>query len=193
MKKFVFKVCGITALSIIGVMLVVFVAFLLFSPSTLAEFSDGVGDDKTACEYMYRQYKISGETTDLDKACVYALKSDDDALIVKYLGELTERSDFYTYCVSAVGTEYYDFICGKYVSRLFLSDAAKAAEKAETLTLSYTRGCALRSLAFSSVSAGDKKTAEYISEKLNDRLTAAENVEKQLIEEDLGLLTEFVG
>ena len=110
MKKFVFKVCGITALSIIGVMLVVLVAFLLFTPSTLAEISDGVGDDKTASEYMYRQYKISGQTTDLDKTCVYALKSDDDTLIVKYLGELTERSDFYTYCVSTVGTEYYDFI-----------------------------------------------------------------------------------
>ena len=195
MKKFILKVCGITALGIIGFALLLFTAFMIFSPATLADIAGGLGDDGNACALMYNQYNKSGDIKDLDAACLYALKTEDKALAVKYLGELCSKEDFFNYCAATEdkGEDYYDFICGKYVSALFVSDAFAALEQADALTKEYTAGCALRALAFSAVGASDSVTAASVKDKLAARLDSATSAEKTLIEQDIGRLTEFVG
>lgn len=193
MKKFVLKVCGITLLALAAAASVAYILLALFSPVTLADFCGGLGDNGNACAYAYRQYGITGNIEDLDAACRYALKSENDENVVKYLGELSESEGFKDYCLNNedLGADYYDFICAKYVSALYKTDRSLSLVKAKGLTERYTKGCALRSLVFSVTEGEDGEFADALIETLSEKLLSAAEGEKALIDNDIDLLREY--
>ena len=116
MKKFVFKVIGITLLGIFSITCLAYAALLIFVPQAIASYYDKVGNYDRATIYMYKRYQISGDRNDLIRTCKYAVKSENTEKEEKYLGLLVEDEGFYAYCLSDSGSGegFYDFYCGKY-------------------------------------------------------------------------------
>ena len=190
MKKFVLKVIGISVLAIFTVVCLTYAAFMLFAPGFLADFHDGIGNYNKAASYAYKVYEKSGETSDLDKACKFALKTENDLVIVKYLSVLVDCDGFSDYCKEkyTFGDDYYDFMCGKYVCSLYLTEADKKApcDKANAYSAAYTKNCALRALMFEAAEARDKETLKYIKELLSARTSS------ELIQSDIDKINELI-
>ena len=194
MKTFVFKVIGITLLAIFALAAIVYAAFVIFAPNALASFYDGVGNYDRAVVYANGYYERTKEKGDLVTVCRYALKSEDDEKIEKYLDLLVD-DEFYEFCLSdrSLGKDYYDFITGKLVLTVYRRQGQSSAvcERAKELTVEYSGSCALRSILFAAVEKKDETTIDRIKGYLEEMKATAQGAEKTLIETDLSNIEEL--
>ena len=190
MKKFVLKVIGITVLAIFALACLTYAAFMLFAPGPLADFHNDIGNYNKATSYAYRHYEKTKNISDLDKACKFALKTENDLTIVKYLSVLVDDEGFVDYCEDsyAFGDDYYDFMCGEYVCSLYRTEGNKqsACDKANAYSANYRKNCALRALMFAAAEVKDKETLTYIKDLLSARTPS------ELLDSDIEKINELL-
>lgn len=196
MKKLVLKTIGITVGGILAVILIIYGIMALGFPKDLASFYDGLGKDKVAVKYMAKAYGRTGDIKDLDKTCLYAIKTGDNGLIAEYFEDLVFHDGFKNYCqTSEKGTEYYDFIASKFVSSSYAVNGAEndIVNKAFTLTDDYRNGSATYTLLRTVISSNpDKEVVALIQSKINEALPSYSEAGKTLAEKDLAIITEYL-
>lgn len=197
MKKLILKTIGITVAFIFAFLLIAYGVFALFLPSKTAKFYDGLGSYKTAVRYMERAYEKSGDIKDLDEACLYALKTDDNGLIALHLGKLfgenLQSFRGYSESKSQNGDDYFDFMAGRYVCALYKnSDEKKAVTESFRLTFGYKSKCAVRSLLVETLSANDKDAVKAIKTKLEETIVNFTELEKEIANQDMVMIDLFL-
>ena len=98
LKKLVLKTIAFTLVGIILLGGILFGAFALFSPKTIASISEQLGSKSVAIHFYGLQYNKTGSTDDLGKyISVMGLDADAETL-QKYSSELVAREDFEDFC-----------------------------------------------------------------------------------------------
>lgn len=123
MKKLVLKTAGITLAVIIMIAGLIFGAFAIFSPKTLAKFFDGAGNYSLSVIFYEKQYN---KTQDISDLYVLSVKLDDEKdaeKTQKYLAEFLSSEGVKDYCANfdniGSGIKTYDYLNGKYVCALY--------------------------------------------------------------------------
>ncbi len=146
MKKLVLKTVGITLACIISACAVLFGIFALFSPKTIAEVADKMGNYSVSVFYYGKSYEKSGDIEDLYTVIVKADSENDRATAEKYCdimfnpsksGELAlfaSKKDG-EYPSSAVKT--YEYLYGKYSVALASQNTLEKTEKLVSVCFNY--------------------------------------------------------
>lgn len=196
MKKLVLKTIGITVGAILAVILIIYGIMALGFPKDLASFHDGLGNDKVAVKYMAKAYGRTGDIKDLDKTCLYAIKTGDNGLIAEYFEDLVFHEGFKNYCeTSEKGTEYYDFIASKFLSSSYAVNGVEndLVNKAFLLTDDYRSGSAAYTLLRTVMSSNpDKEVVALIQSKISEALPSYSESGKTLAEKDLAIISEYL-
>lgn len=123
MKKLVIKTAVITLAVIIALVGLLFGAFCLFSPVTLAKFFDGAGNYSLSVTFYEKQYKKTQDLSDLYVLSVKLDQGKDAQKTERYLSVFLTTDGVNDYCKkyddtnSAVTT--YEYLNGKYVCALY--------------------------------------------------------------------------
>ncbi len=196
MKKLVLKTIGVTVAAILAVVLIIYGIMALGFPKDLASFYDGLGNDKLAVSYMAKAYRRTGDIKDLDKTCVYAIKTGDNGLIAEHLEDLVFHEGFKNYCNnSQKGTEYYDFMASKFVSTSYAVSGLDndIVNKAFLLTGDYRNGCAAYTLLRTVISSNPiREVVTLIQTKISEALPTYSEAGKTLAESDLAVISEYL-
>lgn len=196
MKKLVMKTIGITVASILAVLLIIYGIMALGFPKNLASFYDGLGKNKSATNFMAKAYERSGDISDLDQTCVYAIKTGDNGLIAEYLGKLVGNDGFKDYCnATDKGVEYYDFMASKYIVGYYHVNSTDGdiVDKAFLLTDDYRNGSCAYTLIRTIIGGNkDKESINLFKEKLNSAMPNYSQQSKILAENDLAFINEYL-
>lgn len=196
MKKLILKTVLITVGAIILAFGVLYGIFALAFPKSLANFYDGLGDDKKAVQYMDRAYSQSGDVSDLDALCNFALKTGDNGLICEHLSRLFSSEEFKTYCECGTkGIAYYDFMASKYITALYdtSSDKEGVIDTASSLTDDYRTACGLYTVLRLTLQEDipDATLINLVKEKINSAYSSYSADGQSLATADLEKLASF--
>lgn len=195
MNKLVLKTIGITLVAILICVAIIYGVFALFFPKKMAKFYDGLGNDVLAIKFMDTAYQKSGDIDDLDKLCMYAVKSGDNGLIAQHLGKLFEDETFKNYCLNGNGIEYYDFMASRFVTSFYQvsSDKNAVIDKAFSLTDNYRELSAGYTITRVCISSNPtKEVATYLKDKLTNSLSSYDETAQQLANEDLVNINKYI-
>ena len=106
MGKLVFKTAAITLASVIGAAALLFCAFVIFSPVTLARLSDNLNLYSSAVFFYEKQFQKTDSSSDLSVLISRIDEKSDTERLGKYSAIMLERTDFSDYC-DTVGAEEY--------------------------------------------------------------------------------------
>lgn len=118
MTKLVWKTITITLASILLACFLIFGAFALFSPITLAKFFDQTGSKKIALFFYEKQYEKTEDIEDLSRVVLKIDDNDNSLKSEKFLAKLINHADFNKFCSkqnvssSAISAEEYYY--GRY-------------------------------------------------------------------------------
>ena len=115
MSKLVLKTAAVTLAAIIFLCALIFGAFVLFRPVSLARLFEGAGNDSAAAYFYIRSYEKTGDFSDLALLCEKIDEHDRAEDAAKYLSLFIENEKFADYC------EEYD---SKYSSAYSAREAA---------------------------------------------------------------------
>lgn len=123
MKKLVIKTAVITLAVIIALVGLLFGAFCLFSPVTLAKFFDGAGNYSLSVTFYEKQYKKTQDLSDLYVLSVKLDQGKDAQKTERYLSVFLTTDGVNDYCkkyddTNSVFTTY-EYLNGKYVCALY--------------------------------------------------------------------------
>lgn len=197
MKKTVIKTICITLAAIIAACGLIYFLFAAISPKKLGDFFDGIDFHTLAVKNYERQYN---KTDDIEDLYVLVTKLDAKAeseKSAKYLGEMTAKSDFSSFCASStkpnkeIPTE--EYLSGQYVIALvYEEEFTKAESFAQSYyeKYGYTDFNPYRMIVSE---AKDLLTAEEkaaLKNKLqNMAVASASEKEREKIEEDIASLS----
>ena len=106
MGRLVLKTAAITLASVIGVAALVFCAFVLFSPVTLARLSDNLNFYSAAVFFYEKQYSKTDSAEDLSALISVLDENSDSGRLAEYSRVMLEREDFSDYCADAGAKVY---------------------------------------------------------------------------------------
>ncbi len=123
MKKLVIKTAVITLAVIIALVGLLFGAFCLFSPVTLAKFFDGAGNYSLSVTFYEKQYKKTQDLSDLYVLSVKLDQGKDAQKTERYLSVFLTTDGVNDYCKKYDDTNNafttYEYLNGKYVCALY--------------------------------------------------------------------------
>lgn len=125
MKKLILKTIAFTLSGVIVAMALTYGILALFSPLTLANMFDSVGNKSVSVHYLEKAYNKNNSTENLYLLCLNVDEISDSDRAEKYLTIFVEKSDFSSFCAQKdltdsqgfMGNE--DFFYGKYVLSIF--------------------------------------------------------------------------
>lgn len=123
LNKLILKTASITLASIIAVSVLLFGAFWLFAPSTLAKAFNGLGNYSASIYFYKVQYDKTGSINDLSNLVINVNEKLDPEFAMENLGKLIMHADFDEFCKtqdekgdSKINTAEYYY--GKYATLL---------------------------------------------------------------------------
>ncbi len=194
MKNLVVKTAVKTALTILGVLVVAFVAFNFACPQHMATFAENTGSYSLALRYASLRYYYTGDVNDLARCVDDAILTGNPDYIVDYGGQflshegkdevIADRNE------SLSGIEYGNFVEGKVVVAYYdkgnFSQALELAYGYNGMT-SFEYGNALMSLSVSVAQNDDEASASRVIEILQ-LITPSEPQEQQYLLQVLEML-----
>lgn len=98
MKKLVIKTISITLASLIGAMLLVFCALVLFAPGYVGGVFDGAGNYSASVFFYEKQYEKTGSVKDLNTLVLKLDIDKDTEKAEKFYCEIINHADFDKLC-----------------------------------------------------------------------------------------------
>ena len=194
MKNLVAKTAVKTALIILGVLVVAFVAFNFACPQHMATFAENTGSYSLALRYASLRYYYTGDVYDLARCADDAILTGNPDYIVDYGGQFLSHEDKDEVIAdrnqSLSGIEYGNFVESKVVVAHYeLGNLSKALELAYGYngTTSFEYGNALMSLSVAVAENNDAASVPKVKEILQ-LITSAEPQEQQYLLKVLEML-----
>ena len=132
LSKLVLKTAAVTLAAIIFLCALIFGAFVLFRPVSLARLFEGAGNDSAAAYFYIRSYEKTGDFEELALLCEKIDEHDMSEDAAKYLSLFIENEKFADYCeeYDAKYSSYYsarEAAYGRLTVSIYLSEGIESA------------------------------------------------------------------